>query len=49
MFIDEYYEVIRDITLNDSSDPRGLNDNLVKQLNNKIKQIVECSNMINDS
>lgn len=49
MFIDEYYEIRRDFTVQDAKDPRGLSDDLVKHLNNKISQIIECSNTINSN
>lgn len=49
MFIDEYYEVKRDITINSQSDVCGLNDDFVKLLNLKIDEIIECSDIINSN
>ena len=49
MFIDEYYEVRRDITINSQEDVCGLNDDFVKLLNLKIDEIIECSDIINSN
>ena len=49
MFIDEYYEVKRDITRESPEDIRGLSDDFVKLLNSKIDEIIECSDIINNN